>query len=107
MACRTRTGPYGAVAMSKLEDMPDAQRETYALLLETCGALWAKTVRECDLPDLQLRVLEALCFAEIHLSAAEADIKLHGLLHLALDVLPAWGGCASAEATVVARTPAK
>jgi hypothetical protein len=95
-------GPYGAAAMSKLEDMPEAQRLAYALLMETCGDLWAKTVRAADLPALQLRVLEALACAELHLPATEADIKLHGLAHLALDVLPAWGGCA----TAVARTRA-
>ena len=30
---------------------------------------------------------------EAHLPASEADIKLHGLLHLAFDVLPAYGAC--------------
>ena len=62
-------------------------------IFQACGELWAKEVREDSLPDLQLRVIEAICLAELHLPASEADIKLHDLVHLAYctNVLPALG----------------
>ena len=77
--------------MSLMTDMPEAQRSAYALLLEVCGMLWAKTVRRADVHDIQLAVLRAICVAEAHLPATEADIKLHDLLHLACDVITAYG----------------
>jgi hypothetical protein len=38
--------------------------------------------RRSELEPLRLRVVEALCGVELHLTAAELDIKLHNMLHL-------------------------
>lgn len=85
------TGPQGTMAMAQLHSMPERQRLAYMHLFAACGDLWAKQVPVADLPKLQLRVLHAICLAEAHLPASEADVKLHDLLHLALDELPTWG----------------
>ncbi len=84
-------GPYGAVALDSLCDMPEARRLTFQFVFQICGDLFAKEVAVSDLPDLQLRVIEALCLMELHLPASEANIKLHNLLHLVFDVLPTFG----------------
>lgn len=63
----------------------------HASQLQVCGDLWAKSIPKSRLPDLQLATLEAICCMELHLPASEADIKLHDLLHLAFDVIPAYG----------------
>jgi hypothetical protein len=91
------TGPLGAKLFSNLQDMPLAQRTTYIRLFQACGELWHKSVSIASLPDLQHRVVEAVCMAELHLPATEADIKMHNLVHLAFDVLPEWGECEAGE----------
>lgn len=68
-----------------------AQRLTYIRMFLVCGELWNKEICIADLPNLQLRVLEAICFTELHLPATEADAKMHMLLHLAFDNLTLWG----------------
>lgn len=70
----------------------EPQRLTYTRLFLVCGDLWRKEQRKDGLKDLQLRVLEAVCLAELHLPASEADIKMHDLIHLAFLNIPLWGG---------------
>lgn len=79
------------MALAQLQGLPERQRLTHMRVFAVCGDLWAKQVQVADLPHLQLRTLQAICLAEAHLPASEADVKLHDLLHLALDVLPTWG----------------
>jgi hypothetical protein len=73
--------------------MPLPQRLAYIRMFQACGQLWHKAVHKDDIPDLQRRVLEAVCLAELHLPASEADVKMHNLVHLVMDVLPTWGEC--------------
>lgn len=47
-----------------------------------CGDLWDKVQRRSQLEALRLQVAEAVCHAELYLSATELDIKLHNLIHL-------------------------
>ena len=85
-SCTTPSGPYGAWLLSLMEDVPEAQRLTYIRVFQACGDLWQKEIEGNDLPDLFLRVIEAICFVELHLPANEADIKLHNLIHLAFSI---------------------
>lgn len=71
----------------------EPQRLTYMRLFQACGDLWLKELRADGLEDLQLRVVEAVCLAELHLPASEADIKMHDLVHLAFNNIPLWGEC--------------
>jgi hypothetical protein len=69
-----------------MDDVPEAQRLTYIRVFQACGELWEKEILEEALPDLILRVIEAICLVELHLPAIEADIKLHNLMHLAFSI---------------------
>ena len=69
-----------------MDHVPEAQRLTYMRVFQACGELWQKEVNGSDIPDLVLRVIEAICLVELHLPASEADIKLHNLVHLAFSI---------------------
>ena len=85
-------GPYGSSILNALMDScGEAQRLTYMRIFQACGELWAKELRVDSLPDLQRRAVEAVCLAELHLPASEADIKMHDLIHLAYQNIPYWG----------------
>jgi hypothetical protein len=90
-ACK---GPYGSSLMNAMAEVAEPQRLTYMRLFQACGDLWLKEQSKAGLKDLQLRVIEAVCLAELHLPASEADIKMHDLIHLAFQNIPLWGECA-------------
>lgn len=80
------------------DDRAEPQRLTFMRLFQACGDLWLKELKVDELKDLQLRVVEAVCLAELHLPASEADIKMHDLIHLAFLNIPLWGKpCESKE----------
>lgn len=84
-------GPLGAITVASMTQMPEAQRLTYMRMFQACGDLWAKELHGADVFSVQHAVIECICLMELHLPASEADVKLHDLLHLAFDVIPAFG----------------
>ncbi len=82
-------GPLGSAIFNEMTHLE--QRVTFMRMIQALGELWHKEIRKEDIPALQLRVLEAICLTELHFPAAEADVKLHGLLHLAFNNLTLWG----------------
>jgi len=88
---RPFAGPFGTALIDSMQGLGGQQRFTFMRLFQVIGDIWHKQVVKSEIPELQLRLVEAICLCELHLPALMADIKMHQSLHIVFRQLRNFG----------------
>ena len=81
-------GPIMMYALDGLMDQP--QLDAISMLFEGLGRLWAKTIKQSELPALRQLLNRALAHCSLYFPVSQHDLIVH-LLHHVLDSITLFG----------------